>query len=112
MQVFCCPPYGQPNGQQVGRPDSCTGACRAARGCCCSAYYIVLVRCFYWHKSIVLRDQQYPLLHDEPGGMAVLLLAAISISDLEKGTDRGLPAGQCHLMAGVPVQALDFCLFV
>ena len=31
MQAFCCPPYGQPNDQQVGRPGSCTVARRAAR---------------------------------------------------------------------------------
>ena len=38
MQAFCCPPYGQPNGQRVSRPSSCTVARRAARvttcGCC------------------------------------------------------------------------------
>ena len=31
MQAFCCPPYGQPNDQRVGRPGSCTVASRAAR---------------------------------------------------------------------------------
>ena len=32
MQAFCCPPYGQPNDQRVGRPGSCMVARRAARG--------------------------------------------------------------------------------
>ena len=35
MQAFCCPPYGQPNDQRVGRPGSCTVARRAARVTTC-----------------------------------------------------------------------------
>ena len=31
MQAFCCPPYGQPSDQRVGRPDFWTVARRAAR---------------------------------------------------------------------------------
>ena len=29
MQAFCCPSYGQPNDQRVGRPGFCTVARRA-----------------------------------------------------------------------------------
>ena len=35
MQAFCCPPYGQPNDQRVGRP-GCTVARRAAGTYNCS----------------------------------------------------------------------------
>ena len=37
MQAFCCPPYGQPNDQRVGRPGSCTVARRAARVTTCQS---------------------------------------------------------------------------
>ena len=38
VQAFCCPPYGQPNDQRVGRPGSCTVARRAARVTTCGCW--------------------------------------------------------------------------
>ena len=51
MQAFCCPPYGQPNGQRVGRPGSCTFARRAARHC----FDCELLACLPWAQAALLK---------------------------------------------------------